>query len=358
MRIQAILTAMCCLVMYTHALAQADTTKPYYYYDLIKVKAGVYASRHPEHLRQYVEGNFTLIEHDKGVIVVDATGSPHAARLVLKDIERTINKPVTHLVNTHFHGDHTFGNQAFLKAFPNLKIVATAHTTDVIQKRVTTFVPFTSNDSLLAARIKAVNQEIEDVKASKNPEPRVIENLARYRDFDLKTVKSVFDELVITPPNMPFESKMTLTSSPKVEALFLGKGDTPGDAWVYLPEDKIVITGDAVVHPIPYGFSKTPTQWLATLKKARALDFDILIPGHGEIQRDKKYLDLLIRTIENIGRQVNVAKTKGLSADEIRKKIDLSSFENDFTHGDRFLQYYFYDYFIDPIVNGFFNEAK
>ena len=335
-----------------------DTTKPYYYYDLIKLKAGLYTSRHPEHLRQYVEGNFTFIEHDNGVIVVDATGSPHAARLVLKDIERTINKPVSHVVNTHFHGDHTFGNQAFLKAFPNVKIVATTHTADVIQKRVKTFVPFTSNDSLLAARINAVNIEIEEVRASKNPEPRVIENLIRYRDFDLKTVKTVFDELVITPPNTVFDSRITLSSSPRVDVLFLGKGDTPGDAWVYLPTDKILITGDAVVHPIPYGFSKTPSEWLASLKRARELDFNILIPGHGEVQRDKKYLDLLIRTIENIGQQVKAAKSNGLSPETIRKQIDLSSFEDDFTHGDGFLQYYFNDYFIDPIVNGFFNEAK
>lgn len=354
----AVLICVFCstLIFTSGAAAQTDTTKRYYDYSLVKIRKGIYASRHPEHLRHYVEGNFTFIEHKDGVVVVDATGSPQAARKVLADIKLKINKPVTHLVNTHFHGDHTFGNQEFLKHFPDVRIVATRYTADIIQRRVKTFVPFTSNDSILKTRIEAVNNEIREIRGSKYNDQKLIDNLVRYRDFDLNTVKEVFEELVITPPNLAFDSSTTLTNSPLIKSLFLGKGDTPGDAWVFLPDEKILITGDAVVHPIPYGFSKSPGEWLATLKKARALDFEILIPGHGEIQHGKKYIDLLINTIENISGQVKAGKSKGLNLEEIRNSLKVSSFETHFTNDDKLLQYYFNEYFIQPLTKSFFEE--
>lgn len=86
--------------------------------------------------------------------------------------------------------------------------------------------------------------------------------------------------------------------------LFLGKGDTPHDVIVYLPQDKVVCSGDMVVHPIPYGFSDEPGEWLKTLGKLSELDFDLLIPGNGDVQNDKPYLRRLMSLWASVQMQV------------------------------------------------------
>lgn len=59
-----------------------------------------------------------------GVVVVDPGSSVQVGRMLLKKIKETTNKPVTHVLNTHIHGDHWLGNQAFAEAFPKVVIMA------------------------------------------------------------------------------------------------------------------------------------------------------------------------------------------------------------------------------------------
>ncbi len=59
-----------------------------------------------------------------GVVVIDPGSSVQVGRMVLKQIKTITNKPVTHVLNTHIHGDHWLGNQAFAEAFPNVVIMA------------------------------------------------------------------------------------------------------------------------------------------------------------------------------------------------------------------------------------------
>ncbi len=54
--------------------------------------------------------------------------------------------------------------------------------------------------------------------------------------------------------------------------------------------ENILATGDPLVHPLPYGFGSFPAQWIETLDKVAAYDFELLVPGHGEVQRDIEYL--------------------------------------------------------------------
>lgn len=58
------------------------------------------------------------------VVVIDPGSSVHVGRMLLKKIKATTDKPVSHVLNTHIHGDHWLGNQAFAEAFPNVVIMA------------------------------------------------------------------------------------------------------------------------------------------------------------------------------------------------------------------------------------------
>jgi glyoxylase-like metal-dependent hydrolase (beta-lactamase superfamily II) len=74
-----------------------------------------------------------------------------------------------------------------------------------------------------------------------------------------------------------------------------------------LPNEKLVITGDLVVHPSPYESGMFSPEWLETSKKLDQLDFRYLIPGHGNVQTDHNYLRFLNALFEEIIMQVRAA---------------------------------------------------
>ena len=66
-----------------------------------------------------------------------------------------------------------------------------------------------------------------------------------------------------------------------------------------------------LVHPIPYGFSRQPLQWAKTLDSLATFDVDILVPGHGEVLYDKRYLN----RVRELLRQVRTQVTRGVEPD-------------------------------------------
>jgi glyoxylase-like metal-dependent hydrolase (beta-lactamase superfamily II) len=68
--------------------------------------------------------NPAFVVTDAGVVVIDPGSSVQAGRMVLRQIRQVTDQPVTHVLNTHVHGDHWFGNQAIHDAFPAAKILA------------------------------------------------------------------------------------------------------------------------------------------------------------------------------------------------------------------------------------------
>jgi glyoxylase-like metal-dependent hydrolase (beta-lactamase superfamily II) len=74
-----------------------------------RVTDHVYVAMRPEPLREYVEGNVTIIVNDRDVVVVDAGGAPTSAVRVIAGIKRITSLPVRYVVFTHIHRDHRFG---------------------------------------------------------------------------------------------------------------------------------------------------------------------------------------------------------------------------------------------------------
>src|SRR6201984_3629497 len=76
--------------------------------------------------------NAAIFILNREVVVVDAESKPSAAREVIAQIKRLTDKPVTHLVITHLHGDHFQGVGAYVSAWPGVQIVSTQSTRDGI----------------------------------------------------------------------------------------------------------------------------------------------------------------------------------------------------------------------------------
>ena len=162
-------------------------------------------------------------------------------------------------------------------------------------------------------------------------------------------VNSEYRRSTIVIPDITIRDKMVIHSGERrIELLYLGDANTAGDLVMWLPEEKLVATGDMVVAPTPYGFNVPPLKWIETLRNLKALGFETLVPGHGLVQRDSAYVDLIVETAESVVAQRDALLAQGLSPEEAAEKIDYTEFRARFTGGDPLLDERFDGWFAGP----------
>ena len=317
-------------------------------YDKIEaypVTEGVYVARWAEVMRG---SNVTLIINKNDILVVDGSYNARAARAVIAQIQKLSDKPVRYLINTHGHGDHYWGNQAYVQAYPGVEIIAHRSTREDI--------------------VRLANEELQEFSAFL---PRAIASYQRTAERNTGELAAFFrmaaedaevlleesPEIEITPPTLTFAQSMVFHRGEReIQVRYFGRGNTRGDAVVYLPREKVVITGDLVVHPTPYGFDSFPKDWIRTLRQVAALDFEYLIPGHGAVQQDKAYLELLIELLEFVVAEVKQAVAQGLSLEETQERVSLDRFEARIAGGNKLKEHLFRNWF--GIIGPAYEEAK
>ena len=130
-----------------------------------------------------------------------------------------------------------------------------------------------------------------------------------------------------------------------------GRGNTPGDAFVWLPKEQILFTGDLLVSPIPFCFGSFHTEWLAVLDTLIALKPRVILPGHGEPMRDDSYLRLFRSALGSLVDQIHVASPNGTGTlDSVYAKVDMTAFQKKFTNGDPELDFVFKHFFVRPTI--------
>lgn len=115
-----------------------------------------------------------------------------------------------------------------------------------------------------------------------------------------------------------------------IEILALGKGHTRGDLVVWLPEQKILATGDLLVAPVPLvgGDQSFVEEWIGTLDRLQALGAATYLPGHGAVQRNDAQLVLYRDFLRSVVEQTRAAMAKGLTAEEAAGAIDVTTFRD------------------------------
>ena len=188
-----------------------------------------------------VDSNTTFIITKEGVIVIDTRPTPTEARKVLAEIRKLTALPIVYTINTHYHGDHTFGNQIF------------------------------KNSKTIIAHKNVRNKLIESGQ----------EHLSLFKTFGLPGI----DEVEITPPNIIYEKEMEIwLGGYRLQLLYHGKGHTDGDTIIYIDQLRTVITGDLVFNKkIPYMADSYIDDWIDSLKYIELLKNETVIPGHGPI---------------------------------------------------------------------------
>lgn len=300
-----------------------------------QLATGVYEIQHEDTGDGFASGNTTVIIGERQVFVVDSCFLPSAARQDIAQIRQWTDKPVTFVLNTHFHNDHNFGNRAYMDAFPALTIIAHAET----KKDMDLFGPGSESREKKA---NASLQHMLDSGKSQDGQPLTADDRQQIKTA-LDRRKPGMDELKgvkFQGATLTFDHDFTIDlGNHEVQVKFLGRGNTAGDAVVYLPREKIVVAGDLVVYPIPYIYDGYPVEWIQTLQNLSQLDANTIVPGHGPVMHDKTYILLVRDLMKSAVDQMNVKLAQSGPAmfqtlDEVKASIDLTSFQQRFIGND------------------------
>jgi glyoxylase-like metal-dependent hydrolase (beta-lactamase superfamily II) len=139
--------------------------------------------------------------------------------------------------------------------------------------------------SYIEKQLTAVPKEIEQLK-SDIQQARSPEQKARL-EANLQQTEAYFAELKQLKPTLPTRtvtSSMTLQEQGReIQVLLLGRAHTNGDVFIYMPREKVVATGDALIDWMPFLNDGYPEEWVQTLTALEQYDFTHIIPGHGEV---------------------------------------------------------------------------
>jgi glyoxylase-like metal-dependent hydrolase (beta-lactamase superfamily II) len=330
------------------------------YFQIVRqVDKGVWLLAEPKFQLQPI-GNVTVIEQRDGLVLVDAGGSPGAGRRIVGMVKALSPKPVKAVIITQWHGDKPQGLSEILKAWPGARTISTAATKAHLADPRTMNTPATPDAGRNAAFQKQILAEIDymqkaQAKAASDRERQgydtAIRMLRQYaldmdRAVTLATRESFAERLAIPDPERP------------MEAMFLGRANTDGDAVVWLPRQKILVAGEIVILPFPYGFGSYPADWIVTLGRLRAIRFRTLIPGHGMPQTDRVQIDRIARALRDVRAQVAPLAAQGLTLEQVRDRVDLKANAELFVGSDPWLNKWFKAFFADPIVACAYKEAR
>ena len=285
-----------------------------------KVREGIYHAVGTGSLA--VVGNSSFIVNDNDVIVVDDHVSPAAAWVLLEEIKEVTNKPVTTVINTHFHFDHAHGNQIFA---PNVQIIGHEFTRRMLLSNSIGMPLYQNYVTGLPGQIDGLRKRIASeadaaAKAKLQTQLQVAEN-------NLASQK----ELKPTPPNVTLATQMTLyRGSREIQIRFLGRGHTAGDVVVLLPNEKVVMTGDFLTSGLSNMSDSYPEEWVTSLDALKKLDFDAVLPGHGDAFTDKTKIDYFQAYLRDVWSEVSRLKKEGVSAEEAAKRADLTKHKDHF----------------------------
>ncbi len=327
-------------------------------FETVKVAEGIYAFIPPEPKSQLVTGNCVAIIGDDGVLVVDAGHFPGLAKKMIAEIRKVTDMPVKYLVNTHWHPDHWVGNSAFRDAFPNVTIVMHTFTREKLETYGRRYA------QVAGERIPQMIPVIRDgLAAGKGQNGQPLDEFGKEVQkqllADAEATVGEFKQARFEGANQTFEREMTIyLGKREIKIMNLGRGNTAGDAVIFVPDAKALITGDTVVSPTPYAFGSYFTEWIEVLKKMKAMNPSVIVPGHGDVQHDFAYLDTLIGLFESTLTQVQAAVKKGLTLEDTRKQIDLTSFEKKLAGDNPWRKGAFQIGFVQPGVERAYEELK
>jgi cyclase len=263
-----------------------------------------------------VMSNATIVEGDRDVLVVDSHVSPGGAWALREELKAITSKPIRYVVNSHYHFDHSHGNQVY---GPEVEIIGHEFARQMI-------LAGKSQDSRARAffvgaipnTIKTLEQRLAAATDAK--ERATIQGQLDVQRNHLEGTNAVKP----TPPNVTLTHTMTLFRGDReIRILHLGRAHTAGDVIVHLPKERIIATGDLLVENTSYMGDAYFTEWIDTIERLKTLDFDTVLPGHGQAFKGKAKLDHWQAYLRDFWTQAQQFHKAGVPPEEAARQVDL-----------------------------------
>lgn len=287
-------------------------------------------------------GNVTAKITDKGIVVFDAGATYNAGLEIQRLIKQVSDKPVSHIVLTHYHYDHSYG----LASFPaDVTLIGHADISKALEMQDANVKKDIEEN--IPQRIEALNAEKKALKASDNKRRLEIDSTVKAETSGLEELK----KLKLVLPGKVYETEMTLVLGRDTLVLnHTGNGHTSSDTWVLLKNDNVVVLGDLLfTNSMPYIDDKmgaSTENWIKTLNALADKNYSAYISGHGELATAadlKRFAGYLTDLRKEIGDEIH----QGKSLDEIKKSVKLAAYSD-----------FGFQFFRDQNIEAVYNELS
>jgi len=246
----------------------------------------------------YFCGCVSVIRTTAGLVLID-TAKPDTAGKTLAAVRRWDNSPIHTVIYTHGHIDHTSGiklidEEADARGIPRPRIIAHRN----VLRRL--------------SRYEASHGFNSIVQGQQFNYPDYVYPVGQRR------------------PDQVYDDTLSLTIGSERFELFHGRGETDDATFVWLPDHRVLASGDFVIWVFPNAGNPRKVQryapdWAAALRRMQALKPEVLIPGHGPVifggERAAQMLDDGAAVLESLTRQTLELMNKGSSLDEILHSV-------------------------------------
>src|SRR5438128_3093 len=279
-------------------------------FQLVKVADGVYAATAKS--GGLASGNAGFVIGDDGVLVFDTFFTPAAIEELIGEIAAQTRQPIKYAVNSHYHLDHTGGNQVL--AARGVPIIAHDNVMQWQTTKNRRFLP--APDELQKRKADAAKQLSETPEDQKDKRAQLERQLRRLDA--MATIK-------LTNPTVTFSSGMVHLYLGKREVvLFTLPGHTGGDVLAYVPDANVVFTGDmGWSKTLPNLVDATVNDWITSLDKILSqYSTAKFIPGHGEVATAAEMRDFR-DYLDDLRTRVKQGIAEGLTIDQAKQQLKL-----------------------------------
>lgn len=255
----------------------ANATGP----EVVKLAEGVYGFIG-------VEGraNSGFVITEEGVVVIDTQGPKELAILLKKRIQEVTDRSVIYVINTHYHGDHTFGNQYF--------------------------------------------SEARDIISHENTKKNLIERDKPHREqFKRFFGEKALEGIEVLLPTRTFKDTLSMRVGNKsFELVYLGIGHTDGDIIVYLPVEGVIFAGDLLyTGRLPWVGDGNIQSWREVLKRMSWFEAHTYVPGHGKVTNKDRLKDFQ-SYLDDLTNEVARMIKEGKDLEAVMKEINLPGYKD------------------------------
>jgi len=304
-------------------------------FQIVKVAEGVYAGiAKPGGL---ASGNAGFIIGDGGVLIVDTFFTPVAVEELIGEIGKLTPQPIKYAVNTHYHLDHTGGNQVL--AGRNVPIIAHDNVAIWQTTKNRRFLP--APDELQKRRADAAKQLTDTPEDQKDKRAQLERQVRRLE---------VMLSIKLTNPSVTFSTgAMHLYLGTREVVLFSLPGHTGGDVLVFVPDANVMFTGDmGWAKTLPNLVDATVNDWIPSLDKILTNHASArFIPGHGDVATAAEMRDFR-DYLDDLRSRVRKAIADGLTIDQAKEQLKLP---------DKYKSFAFQNFAL-PNVDDMYKELK